>query len=104
MFKGKPDGHGLAVFIDRYFYKGSFKHGKMEGEGKSYNERDELIQFGSWKEGKFQEGRYVGFSRTSNLRYVEMKNGRFHVKFEDSSKYSGDGKIENSKFIIDGYG
>ena len=29
--KGIPEGQGVIVFIDHYFYKGNFKSGKMNG-------------------------------------------------------------------------
>ena len=107
----KPNGKGILRFSENHYYKGDFRKGHFEGQGKYKNGRN--YYKGSWKkslkhgygEEKINGEKYCGFFRKGEKHgdgRIITRNGTFEGVFSRNNLKTGSYVSRNNDILYDG--
>ena len=79
---------------DNLIFEGEFKNGKRNGKGKEYNTKNELIFQGEYKNGK----RWNGTGYNNNIAKYKLNDGKGFIKiYNNNNKIQFEGEYVNGK-------
>lgn len=75
LLDGKPEGEGIAKYVNGDYFEGKFKHGMREGSGKLFDRNNRLIKDGIWKNDKFIKKYAIDYFPDDSVAASYLKEG-----------------------------